>query len=68
MSGSFSLSIPNLGVMHVGSTRRSEASEIKNAVDVVMQKMVSSAGTSFNIIDRLGANVGSLSWTPVNST
>lgn len=52
--------------MHIGETRRSEETELR----LVLQQVEQATGngkTSGNILDRKGVNVGSFSWTPVNS-
>lgn len=67
MSGSFTFSIPNLSILNIGATKRSEASEILEMFERAMQVMVSSHATSISFKDRNGTAAGTLTWTPVAS-
>lgn len=66
MAGSFSVTISNLSGLNAG-TLRAEASELKWVLDTGLQKLVSSQATSVTLTDRNGNNVGSMSWTQVNT-
>jgi hypothetical protein len=68
MAGSFSVTISSLSSMHIGGNKRFEATEIVAAVDAALQKMVVGNLTSVTLYDRIGANVGTMSWTPVNTS
>jgi hypothetical protein len=67
MAGSFTLSIPSLSAMLIGPSLRAEACEINAAVEKSLRTLVATQSTSFNILDRSGANIGTVSWVPVNT-
>jgi len=68
MAGSVTISLTNLSANVIGSSKRSEASEIQWWVDNVLRQMVASGTTSGTITDRAGNSAGTWSWTPVNTT
>lgn len=68
MAGSVTISLPNLSAGVIGSSKRSEASEIQWWIDNALRQMVASGSASVSITDRAGTLVGTLSWTPVNTT
>lgn len=67
MAGSFSVTISNLSALNIGSSKRSEATEIADMIQRAMQVLVSSHATSISFKDRNGTAAGTISWTPVNS-
>jgi hypothetical protein len=65
MAGSFTVTISN--VTGLGATKRAEASEIANAIQVGINQLVSSHATSITLTDRNKNVLGTMSWSPVAS-
>lgn len=68
MAGSFSVTISNLSAMNIGPNRHTEAGEIAETVVRYLQVLASSHATSITMKDRAGNTVGTMSWTPANSS
>lgn len=69
MAGSFSVTMSNLsGLGGNGGTKRAEAAELKWVLDVGLQQLVASHAASIPLKDRNGNSVGTMTWTPANSS
>jgi hypothetical protein len=67
MAGSVTVSIPNLSVLNLGGSKRSEAIEITEMVTRALQVMASSHATSISFKDRNGTAAGTITWSALSS-